>query len=1487
MKKIIVCCLALFLFLRASVVIAASPDFEPLRFSLVASPDMPYPGETVRIRTENFSSNFSPGGKFDETQYGIRWEWQGGVSDFRVESSNTVTYEMGVEPATLSASFWDRLGGSDLGTAALTITPQRHSLTVNNLTPEETVQLWDEATKSMMERRGRMVKSKVALDVVLEPVPQKELRYQWTSNEGTILTSEVGNHCLVYRETPGRAEVTVIVSDRNNVTLGQAIYGFNVDISYAMLERSRQLVRGWERWRNALALREKGEIESAFVQARQAAEELLNGGVKDDVLRSELERFKQVRDNYFHALELASLAASLWRDGKLEEALTQYRQARAFYAHASIEKNITEIETLLEQAQAVEDSAATLVKEAERLEKAGDLEGALEKYKESLRLRFNPQVRAAQTDVEALQKAIQRKKEVAEAVREVGVMLEAQENLDDALTKMIESREIWELPTIAADVKRIQGKIMDQLRWQNESARLSEAASVLEARGLQDQGDPKILREALSKYHQALDVWRDSSFERSIERVTSHIARIDDDVAQATFAFKEGALLEESGRLEEALNKYRRAQDIRRTGDAERKIGELTKRIETKKKLALEAQAHYAQATKLEKGGNLDGALESARRGEALLSANGLTVKDLPLDELEAGDIASTVKRLENTLGARNSKIARAAELAAQARQESHPEKALDLFRESENLWHNEEVAQMIRTLQELLRETRDAEERAADLYKEAVVLDRESKFEEAKEKLQSSITLKRMPEAEKLLTEVQKKIIEKNWIETLLPQPLELKALPLIPYLGERTTVRIEGGAWTVDEGLTYRWKVSGNVKDNAPVGQGHAYGFYPADGQPVTVALTVLQAGKERELATRTLSLVAEPRYVRLTVNEKARTAKLWNTTLKRLEEANEFSTGTDMEIQAEVIPLAEGAVSYFWSADPDSILVASLDSGVVLRRPSPGMSRVNVMVKDSRGIILGNGQIDFLVAVDKSEIARDFKRFQAWERWTEAKDFWSEGRRLQAIDKATEASSLDPLDPDISSGLSQMKGDVGKMEQAARLLSESSLLLAGGQVEEAEAKIGEAERLWSNEKNKDIRYDLSEAWTRRRRNVILAENLRAEGDALLAQGSKVEALLRFQDSFLLTENDAVSKDILRLTQEIAEEKAQIAKARDLREKGYTLVDRKHYSEALEYFTRSLTLHADPYLTAYMDTLREWADRERVARVEASRLRGEGDALMKDKKTTEALVKYKASLRVWYDDELAALIKKEEDRIAEARASQLRKDAEALIKQKKNVEALAKYKESLTYAHNDTAASYVKKAEDAEAKRRADALIKEGDALVKQKQSVEALQRYRLAQADAPNDKALQETIRKLELMLAPVVAETPLSENGDLPEEPSPDENTSSDQGDTRDLVQADALFKEGNELYKQKKYREALQRYKESYKLSQSPKLLDFANQLETTLDNMEKANTLVQEANALYKAQKYEEALARYKESLNFHANSEVATFILKVETLLK
>ena len=1439
-------------------------------FSLEASPVSPYPGETVNIRI------LPP---FDEVRYGVRWKWEGGADNFIAKSGDVASYEAQESAATVSAVIWDRLSGIEAGAASLEVPVKSYAVTIRSLTPEDTIKLWDDDVKAMTDRQCRMTRSKITLEAAIQPQPAGELRYLWMPNDGVVLASQAEKRCVIYRETPGPVAVSLHVFDKNNLRLGKGEIAFEVDVSLEEQEQSLMLNMGWERWKSALALREKGEVENALLQARQAFEELTAGGMKDDKLRVEMDRFRQAHGNYFRALEQASVAASLWRDGKPEEALSRYRQARALYAHTSIEKAIAEIDGALKRAKELKEKAASLAREAQKLAESGDLEGALDKYSESLVLHPSAEVRAVLSDVRGRQKAMTRKKELAEFVRQVGLSLETQDNFDEALSKMAEAKEIWLLPDITGDMERLKSKIAERQRRRDESAFAAKDASQLELKGLEDQGDTELLSQALDKYREAKDLWKDDSIERAIVRVTMHIERINGQTEQAKFFVKEAESLARDKRLDEALDRYHSAQALRRRDDVEDKIAELDNLRAARRKLTEEAKGYYLRAEELEKRGKLDEAIESARLGEAILISN-----DLVLDEF-----ATTVKRVEIEIGARNAKIARAAALAEQAKAEPHPERALDLFLESVNVWHDDSVAQTIRVLSGLIHENRSTEARADELYKEAVVLERESKHAEAEEKLLLSMALKSAQESEKLLDVVRKGIARKIWMETLQSQPLELRVVPLIPRVGERTTVHIEGGAWTTDTALTYRWMITGNARENAPLHDGRAYGFYPADDRPLTLTLTVLRAGTDMALATRMVSVLAEPRSIRVVMNEGARVAKLWNAALKRLEETNEIATGTDIALRADVLPMPENEVFYSWNSDRDSVLTVPDDPNnnrASVRRTSPGTSYVEVEAKDSRGIVLGKGRLSILVAVDKGDVARDLKRSQAWGMWMEAQELEREKKRLLAIEKAYEASLLDPGDPDISHGLSKMKDDFGRVESASRLLAESSFLMASGKLDEAGAKIGEAEALWPDEKTVNIRYDLLATKEKALTNSILAANLLAEGEALLRQGAKAGALLRFQDSLLLFENDALRQNVIGLTAEIEAEKALIDEVSRLRNEGNALVDGRHYAEAVERFTRSLNLRPDVYLASYVEALREMADREKVFEAEALRLRAEGDALMKNKKTFEALVKYKESLRTWHDESLAIKVREEEDRIAQGRAAQLRKEAEALIKAKKPGEAFAKYKESLRYAHDDAAAAYVKKAEEAEAQKRFDALVKAGDALVNQKQPEKALESYKSAAEYVPDNAALLEKIRKLELILAPAVAETTVSGDA-LPEELFNDNGASGNRNGSLDLVQADAIYREGNALYRQKKYREALDKYRESYKYSGNQKVLEFADQLEDTLKVMNKANELVRSGNSLYRAQKYKEALAQYKESLKFYANPDVEAFILKVEALLK
>ncbi|MDR3231397.1 MAG: hypothetical protein LBT65_08145 [Synergistaceae bacterium] len=1435
-----------------------------LPIALVASPDQPFRGETVVITAD------VPG--FDAALQGIHWSWKGDAANLRPLSDTEVAWRAGRDPATISATLWDRVGGGDLTTASLSVTPRVWSLEIRISNPADAkILLWDDASKSMRESEDRAVNSAVGLEAIPKPRPADDVRYVWSSDEDTVLDSRTKNRAVARRVTTGTSLVSLRLVDGEGLELGNARVSFDVSISSEELDRGVRLQNGWKRWEAAFALREGGEAESALIQARLAAEELIGAGLSNDALRDDLERFARERNNALSARALSSAAATLWRDGRQEEALMQYRQAQTLRADPMAEQSIAELEAILHTERERRDKAGALAEEAAAAMERGNFEEAVAKYEESLRLFPNPAVRAARLDAEARLRALRRKIDEAKMAREIALALEVQGDLENALAKMSESRETFVLPETAAEVERIRSALRTQQNRRNEASRLSTEAATLEMRGLEDQGSVEILEQALAKYQQAAETWPDTA-ESSMSRVRTHIARLQAQVAQVALLVEEAERLEAEERLEEAMDRYRRAQAVRLEADVRDRMTVLARRIETRNQRILEAKELYERAFTLEKQGRLDEALPVARRGR---------------EAFAGGDLSIMIQRLEKLIETRDGKTARAAELAVQARQaqaEGNLERSLDLFIESNSVWNDNDVARSIQTLRGLVSEDIGTVARAAELYDEAVILERESKLDVAEEKLRASLALASGDEAAQLLSKVQKARTEAAWADNLELNPPVLRVVPPVPRRGQRTIVRIDSGG---AEGARYRWSVEGAVRNGNPGKDGRTYSFYPAADRPVTVTLSVTREGTDREFMTRSLSLITEPHSVSLAANEATKNAQLWDETLKRLVDVHEFPTGTDIGIRAEISPLPDGPVSWTWSVDPDSVVLSSGDRTATARRLLPGTMKLSAAARDSRGIVLGEAALSLPVMLDKNEVARDARRAKAWSERQTAKRLWDEGKCLQALETAAAACLLDPGDPELALGLTKMREDLEKMERAARLLSDSSWLLSAGRADEAANRALEADALVPGSMTPEMKRALREADERARLNATLAARLRSEGEAFLQRGRTVEALLRLQDSLLIEDNDVVSRDAARLTRELEEERARLREAGDLRMKGNALAEGKRYINALELYAESLALFPDPWLEAWMGLLREKAEDEKVARERAVVLRAEADALMKGKKTTEALEKYRESLRVWQDDDVEKIVRAEENRIAQAEASKLRREAEALIKRKRNAEALAKYRESLKYAFNETADAYTKKADAAEAK----ALTKEGDTLLTQKNPDEALKRYRIALAKTPDDETLIEKIRKLELILTP----TPVAPPSDdiVPvgtTETFPSEfyaETSGDlissDGSSRDLVQADALFREGNTFYRGKKYREALTRYRESYKFSQSQQLKEFADQLELALNNMEKANKLVHEGNAFYRNKKYDDALTRYRESLKFYKNPEVEAFIPRVE----
>jgi tetratricopeptide (TPR) repeat protein len=235
------------------------------------------------------------------------------------------------------------------------------------------------------------------------------------------------------------------------------------------------------------------------------------------------------------------------------------------------------------------------------------------------------------------------------------------------------------------------------------------------------------------------------------------------------------------------------------------------------------------------------------------------------------------------------------------------------------------------------------------------------------------------------------------------------------------------------------------------------------------------------------------------------------------------------------------------------------------------------------------------------------------------------------------------------------------------------------------------------------------------------------------------------------------------------LAAEKGKVDTAKRLRDEGEALQGQGRLAEAAAKYRESLKLVPDPALDAHVKALetRLAQDSEKVDT--AKRLRAEGEALQKQGKTAEAVAKYRESLKYVPDANLeghARMLEAEVAKQAEQRrkADQLWQEGTALSNQGRPGEALAKFKESLKYSSSP---ERVKVVQDLEGRKtQAEKLRSEGASFQSQGKLREAAGKYRESLGYWP-DPALADHIAKIEAEIkkqeTQVVTQPPTSGSG----------------------------------------------------------------------------------------------------------------------------
>ena len=329
-----------------------------------------------------------------------------------------------------------------------------------------------------------------------------------------------------------------------------------------------------------------------------------------------------------------------------------------------------------------------------------------------------------------------------------------------------------------------------------------------------------------------------------------------------------------------------------------------------------------------------------------------------------------------------------------------------------------------------------------------------------------------------------------------------------------------------------------------------------------------------------------------------------------------------------------------------------------------------------------------------------------------------------------------------------------------------------------------------------------------------------------------------------------------------------ARVLRSRQLVASAVSQHGEQNFTDALRTYRRAYAAWPLSETEASIKALETEIDKIRVRRQQAEWLRDTAAAYDQEGLYADALRYYKETLVFQHDDSVSQRAGRIEARLASiAQAQALANEGRDLEAKGLLLEAVEKYKASLGFETDTALEAHTRDLETSIRERRAQAatLRREAVELQRTNKAAEALLRYRESHVMWA-DPELAKLIADLEKTVTETTPQTVRA----------PEDFGIGTQADAARLLQ------EGHSLYRDGKYREALDVYRKSFAISKDPRLAEWISRVETSLKEYEsvlQANVLIKEANNLYNEGDHEGALAKYRESLALRPNAEVENFI--------
>ncbi len=729
--------------------------------------------------------------------------------------------------------------------------------------------------------------------------------------------------------------------------------------------------------------------------------------------------------------------------------------------------------------------------------------------------------------------------------------------------------------------------------------------------------------------------------------------------------------------------------------------------------------------------------------------------------------------------------------------------------------------------------------------------------------------------------------------IEVVKPK-ITLKAAPQDPLVGQEVKITLTEEPKLDAQTVSYWWEIAGNAQNAGPATSDQkTYTYKPKDDKPVTVTVHAKARDGGEEIGLEKITVTAKKPTVTVTGPKIAGPPPMiWKEGVGLVPADRQIAEHQRVEFAVSVTPATAQQLRYKWTVAPEGCSISapsSKDTGVTCSRT--GSYTMTCAVKSADGADLGSGTGSLSVTISQSDISTGKKKDEAKKKLDTARQLWSQKKYDEAIAAAEGAAQVDPklAQPvlnQFSQELKKMGSDavnkanlteaVKRLEQAVKLNPADA---------DAKKKLEEAKKyafVWPRVEAKAKEFDAfiaqKKVWSAQKAMLEMQDILRGQSGGQASTNPLWARVTADFNKGVAWYNDFSQKSNAEWTRLFKAEEWEKAEAhiKQVLTQELTPADKKHYEAALQ--TTNFNLARKKESMQYYE-----AAKANFAKGQPADANGLG-AVAKELRNKAAQFKEGDARRAQVNELAAAMEKKQKEMNAKTYARTFFNNGDQYYRTYDFQTAVAQYDQGLKAMsqNGDTKdpdyAKYAKLREDAAGK---DKRFKELYAYV-----------AGLATTASPLDEAtIKKGIASAEegLKIRPRNGDMEIHWNrlkwklGELQRANAKKEE---------DQRRCEAKWTEGQVLYNAGKHAEALAKFKENVACAPgNSQRVAYVRQLEESLKKQAAAKqaclAVRQQGDAFVQQKRYADAIAKYRESLRCNPDAQLEAYIRQLEGEVK